>query len=76
MPFELASFHEAHLCARCGAAAGKHRATDGKCPANKPFPKYPVSVEKKRGFDAAQELFGKRLDKYWAERSTTFEPKR
>lgn len=58
---------ESHMCLTCGVRRGRHRCSDGACPPrSKPFPKFPDRVEKARGMAAAQEVYGQRLDRYWA----------
>ncbi len=61
-----------HLCRYCSIAGNKHLATTGLCPPRKPWPDFPDSVERTQGMDAAQALYKKRLDAYWAASPGTF----
>jgi hypothetical protein len=65
-------------CKHCGQRFDQHGLPENphgahRCPAPKPFPKFPFSVDKRQGFEAGQLVWGKRLASYWTARKTSFE---
>lgn len=77
MPTNPQSFRDYHICRACGARHDQHGTERNPhrpfaCPPPKPFPKFPASVERKRGMEAAQVVFAARLATYWTARSTVF----
>lgn len=60
------------ICEVCGIRAGMHRGSDGRCPASNVEPKWPVTVEKKKGVEAAGKLYDARIAKFFSKRKTNF----
>jgi hypothetical protein len=67
-------------CRHCGARHDQHGLAENPhrpfaCPKGdgRTFPKFPATVERKRGMADAQKVWARRLELYWTARHTSFQ---